>query len=92
MLNLRDKLKRTEVVLLLLLVVGFFCIFPPSLNYGDHSSWGIVFQENLINFFNLQNLEEIQVIGLPLAISLSAIFQFLILFFLFWKKIYGKPI
>jgi len=50
------------------------------------------FQENLINFFNLQNLEEIQVIGLPLAISLSAIFQFLILFFLFWKKIYGKPI
>jgi len=46
-----------------------------------------LFQEFLVNFLNLTNLENIQVIGLPLAISLSAIFQFLLLFFLFLKKI-----
>ena len=47
------------------------------------------FQQFLINLLNLNNLKEVQVIGLPLAISLSAIFQFFILFVLFQKKIHG---
>jgi len=47
------------------------------------------FQQFFINFLNLQDLKEVQVIGLPLAISLSAIFQFFILFVLFQKKIHG---
>lgn len=50
----RKSFLKTEVVLLLLLVVGFFCIFPSSLNYGDHSSWGMVFQKNLINYIKVK--------------------------------------
>jgi len=45
------------------------------------------FQEFLINFLNLTNLENIEIIGLPLALSVSAIFQFIILFVLFSQKI-----
>jgi len=45
------------------------------------------FQNFLIRFLNLSDLKNIQLLGLPLALSLSAIFQFLILFFLLWRKI-----
>jgi len=41
------------------------------------------FQEFFINFFGLQNLKNIEIIGLPLASSISVIFQFLLLFILF---------
>ena len=52
------------------------------------------FQQFLVNFLNLSNLKNIEVIGLPLAISLSAIFQFLILLILFWRKrtlVFNQP-
>ena len=45
------------------------------------------FQQFFINFLNLSNLNEIRVIGLPLAISLSAIFQLVLLIFFFKKRI-----
>jgi peptidoglycan biosynthesis protein MviN/MurJ (putative lipid II flippase) len=44
------------------------------------------FQKFLINFLNLDGLEGVRVIGLPLALSLSAIFQILILWILFKRK------
>jgi len=39
------------------------------------------------NLFNLQMVENISIIGLPLAFSISAIFQFFLLYTLFLKKI-----
>jgi putative peptidoglycan lipid II flippase len=45
-----------------------------------------LFQQFFLNFFNLQKINHPEVIGLPLAISLSAIFQFLIIFPLFNRK------
>ena len=45
------------------------------------------FQQFFINFLKLPNLNEIRVIGLPLAISLSAIFQLVLLIFFFKKRI-----
>jgi peptidoglycan biosynthesis protein MviN/MurJ (putative lipid II flippase) len=45
------------------------------------------FQHFFLNFLALRNLKNIEVIGLPLAISLSAIFQFLLLFFLFRHRV-----
>jgi putative peptidoglycan lipid II flippase len=48
------------------------------------------FQQFLVNFLGLSTLNNIKIIGLPLALSLSAIFQFFILFPLFWRKIYGR--
>jgi len=44
------------------------------------------FQQFFVNFFNLQKINGMEVIGLPLAVSLSAIFQFLIIFTLFNRK------
>ena len=48
------------------------------------------FQQFLVNILNLPTLKNIEIIGLPLALSLSAVFQFFILFPLFWRKIYGR--
>lgn len=44
------------------------------------------FQQFIISFLGIKNLKGIEVIALPLAISLSAIVQFLILLVLFWRK------
>ena len=60
--------------------IGFCFLFIKLLSFPNS------FQENLVNSFNLQNLENIQVIGLPLALSLSAIFQFILLFYFFIRK------
>jgi putative peptidoglycan lipid II flippase len=49
-------------------------------------SFSNLFQQFLVNFLNLSALKNIEVIGLPLALSLTAIFQFFVLFFLFWRK------
>jgi putative peptidoglycan lipid II flippase len=46
------------------------------------------FQQFLVNFLNLSGLQNIEVVGLPLALSLAAIFQFFVLFFLFLRKIH----
>jgi putative peptidoglycan lipid II flippase len=45
------------------------------------------FQQFLVNLLNLSTLKNIEIIGLPLALSLSAIFQFLVLFVLFRRKL-----
>ena len=44
------------------------------------------FQQGLVSFLNIQNLENIQVVGLPLALSLSSIFQFCLLLIFFKKR------
>lgn len=44
------------------------------------------FQNLIVNFFDLTGIKNIEVIGLPLAVSLSAIIQFLILLILFRRK------
>jgi putative peptidoglycan lipid II flippase len=53
--------------------------------------WLLSFPNLLTNFiesvFNLKNIENIAVIGLPLAFSISAVFQFILLFVFFKKKI-----
>ncbi len=46
------------------------------------------FQQNLVGFLNIQNLENIEVIGLPLALSISAIFQLVLLLFFLIKYRY----
>jgi putative peptidoglycan lipid II flippase len=48
-----------------------------------------LFQQFFLNFFNLQKVSHPEVIGLPLAISLSAIIQFAIIYVLFQRK---KPL
>lgn len=45
------------------------------------------FQETLVNVLDLQNLKNIAVLGLPLAVLLSAFFQSVLLFGFFQKKI-----
>lgn len=48
-------------------------------------SFNNFFQQFLINFFHLQNITKIEIIALPLSISLSAIIQFLFLLFFYYK-------
>ena len=45
------------------------------------------FQKNLISFLDLQGIEENLVIGLPLALAISGIFQCLILTLIIYKKL-----
>jgi putative peptidoglycan lipid II flippase len=49
-------------------------------------SYSNLIQQFFLNFLNLQKISHPEVIGLPLAISLSAIIQFLIIFLLFQRK------
>jgi len=44
------------------------------------------FQKFFLFFFNISDLKNFEVVALPLAISFSAIFQFLILFLIFKRK------
>jgi len=46
-----------------------------------------IFQEFMANFLKLQGIENIALIGLPLAFSIVGIFQFILLTFFFYKKI-----
>ena len=46
----------------------------------------------LIDILKLQGLEEISIIGLPLAFSISGVLQFLLLFYFLWKQIGGARI
>ena len=39
-----------EILFFLIALIGFFFILPPTLNYGDHASYGLIFQENLIKY------------------------------------------
>lgn len=51
---LKKKIFKTEIVFLFLLLVGFFCILPPTFNYADQSSYGLVFQKNLISYIKIK--------------------------------------
>jgi len=46
-----------------------------------------IFQNFMINFFRLQGIKNISVIGLPLALSISGIFQIALLLIFLYKKI-----
>ena len=51
------------------------------------ASYGVKFQNFITSTFALENIENIQVLGLPLAFSLSSIFQFILFMFLLYQKI-----
>ena len=61
--------------------IGFCLLFINLLSFPS------AFQQFLINFLNIPGLKNIEIIGLPLALSVSAIFQFIILFLLFRQKV-----
>ncbi len=62
-----------------------FCfLFISLLSYPN------VFQQFLVNFLNISTLKHIEIIALPLSLSLSAICQFFILLILFLRKTYGR--
>jgi len=46
-----------------------------------------LFQNFMVNFFKLQGIKNISVIGLPLALSISGIFQISLLLFFLYRKI-----
>lgn len=52
---IRTKIFRIEVVFFLIALVGFFLIYPPTFNFGDHASWGLIFQKNLVNYVSHYN-------------------------------------
>ena len=78
------KIPALTSVAAMIINVGLAFLFVWLLSFPNS------FQEILINFLNLHNLKNIEIIGLPLALSLSAIFQFFILLSLFLKKFYGR--
>jgi peptidoglycan biosynthesis protein MviN/MurJ (putative lipid II flippase) len=49
------------------------------------------FQQAIINFLNIQGMQNIEIIGLPLALSISSIFQ-LFLLLIFYKIWYNKRV
>lgn len=63
------------------------CLLFIKLLSFPNSWWGGSLQQFLINLLNLQGLENIEIIGLPLALSISSILQFIILFTLFYQRI-----
>ncbi len=46
-----------------------------------------IFQQTMVNFLKLGDLKNVEVVGLPLALSISGIFQFFLLLFFLYKKI-----
>ncbi len=71
-------------------VIGMFINIIFCFSFIKLLSFPNPFQQFLVNILNLPALKNIEIIGLPLALSLSAVFQFFILFPLFWRKIYGR--
>ena len=68
-------------VLTMILNFAFAYLFVWLLSFSN------VFQSFWINLFSLNNLSGVAVIGLPLALSVSSIFQFIILYFIFKNKL-----
>lgn len=46
-----------------------------------------IFQEGLVSFLKLKSLKGIEIIGLPLALSISTVFQFFLLLLSLYKKL-----
>jgi len=81
----QDTKTPAAVSVLGMLVNIIFCfLFISLLSYPNS------FHQFLVNFLNLSALKNIEVIGLPLALSLSGIFQFFILFPLFLRKLHKQ--
>jgi len=68
-------------------IIAMFVNIPLAILFIWFLSFQNPFQEIFINFFNLQNIKNIEIIALPLAFSISAIIQFILLYILFTKKI-----
>jgi len=78
---LRDtKTPALASILGMLLNIFFAIVFVKLFSYPSF------FQKIFLFLFNAQKINNFQVVALPLAISFSAIFQFLILFLLFQRK------
>lgn len=67
-------------------IIGMAVNIILSLMFVKLLSFPNFFEKNVVNLFNLSDVKGMEVIGLPLAISLSAIIQFLIIYFLFRRK------
>lgn len=74
---------KTPAIVSILGMLGnifFSLLFVKLLSYPNS------FYNFFVDFLNLRQINNIQVLGLPLAVSLSAILQFLILFAIFQRK------
>jgi putative peptidoglycan lipid II flippase len=49
--------------------------------------WHFFLQKFLVNFFSLQGIQDVSVLGLALAVSFSAIFQLILLLFFLFKEL-----
>lgn len=79
---LQDVKTPTFIGLFYMVLTGFFSfLFVWLLGFPNF------FQEFMVKTLNLENAENIQVIGLPLAVSLSGIIYFSLLFLLLRKKL-----
>jgi len=67
-------------------VITMFVNIPLALSLTKIFSFQNPIQEIFVKMLNLQNLGNISIIGLPLAFSISAIIQFLILLTVFYRK------
>ena len=50
-------------------------------------SYGVNFSNIIINIFSLQGIENVQILGLPLAFTIAGIFQFILLMVFLYRKI-----
>lgn len=67
-------------------VIGMIINVVFCLSFVKFFSFPNLFREFFVNFFKLQNLSGIEVIALPLAISISAVFQCILLIIFYRKK------
>ncbi|PIR89701.1 murein biosynthesis integral membrane protein MurJ [bacterium (Candidatus Gribaldobacteria) CG07_land_8_20_14_0_80_33_18] len=79
--NTKTPVKIALLSILLNIILCYFFVWSLSFNN--------FFQKGLINFLKLKGISNISVLGLPLAFSISSIFQFFLLFFFLKRKISG---
>jgi len=51
------------------------------------ASYGVNFSNIIVNIFSLQGIENVQILGLPLAFAIAGIFQFILLMVFLYRKI-----
>ena len=51
------------------------------------ASYGVNFSNIIVNIFSLQGIENVQILGLPLAFTIAGIFQFILLMVFLYRKI-----
>jgi putative peptidoglycan lipid II flippase len=78
------KIGIVSIAVNIILCLLFIWLLAPAQNFGAGANF---FQVFLINNLKLQGIENIQVIGLPLAMSISGLFQFFFLLIFLRKKI-----